>query len=51
MRESCCVALRISLLFIACLVALNGSLMAFIRDINLSLAALKLELGFQKAEE
>ena len=40
----------ISLLFIACLVALSGSLVAFIRDINLSLVALKLELGYPKAE-
>jgi hypothetical protein len=38
--------LLISLLFIACLVALSGSLVAFIRDINLSLVALKLELGY-----
>jgi hypothetical protein len=35
----------ISLLFIACMVALSGSLVAFIRDINLSLVALRLELG------
>jgi hypothetical protein len=40
--------LLISLLFIACLVALSGSLAAFIRDINLSLVALKLELGYEK---
>ncbi len=39
------VGLLISLLFIACMVALSGSLAAFIRDINLSLGALKLELG------
>lgn len=37
----------IILLFSACIVALSGSLVAFIRDINLSLAALKLELGHQ----
>ena len=37
--------LLVSLLFIACLVALSGSLVAFIRDINLSLVALRLELG------
>ena len=43
------VGLLISLLFIACMVALSGSLVAFIRDINLSLVALKLELGFRKA--
>jgi hypothetical protein len=39
------VGLLISLLFIACMLALSGSLVAFIRDINLSLGALKLELG------
>ena len=43
--------LLISLLFIACLVALSGSLVAFIRDMNLSLGALKLELGDEKAED
>ena len=43
--------LLISLLFIVCMVALSGSLVAFIRDINLSLVALRLELGLQKAEE
>ncbi len=37
--------LLISLLFIACLAALCSSLVAFIRDINLSLGALKLELA------
>ena len=42
------VGLLISLLFIACMVSLSGSLMAFIRDINLSLGALKLELGYQE---
>jgi hypothetical protein len=42
------VGLLISLLFIACMVALSGSLVVFIRDINLSLGALKLELGHQK---
>ena len=45
------VGLLISLLFIACMVALSGSLVAFIRDINLSLGALKLELGHQQAGE
>jgi hypothetical protein len=44
------VGLLISLLFIGCMVALSGSLVAFIRDINLSLGALKLELQFQKTE-
>jgi hypothetical protein len=34
-----------SLIFIACMVSLIASLIAFIRDINLSLRALKLELG------
>ena len=43
--------LLISLLFIACLVALSGSLTAFIRDINLSLVALKLELGHEKPRD
>jgi hypothetical protein len=42
------VGLLISLLFIACMVSLSGSLVAFIRDINLSLGALKLELGYEK---
>jgi hypothetical protein len=41
------VGLLISLLFIACMVTVSGSLVAFIRDINLSLAALKLELEYQ----
>ena len=45
------VGLLISLLFIACMVALSGSLVAFIRDMNLSLGALRLELGLQKAKE
>ena len=34
-----------SIIFIACMVSLIASLVAFIRDINLSLHALKLELG------
>ena len=37
----------IILLFIACMASLSGSLVAFIRDINLSLVALKLELGYE----
>ncbi len=45
------VGLLISLLFIACMAMLSGSLVAFIRDINLSLGALKLELGFRKPKE
>ena len=44
------VGLLISLLFIACMLALSGSLVTFIRDINLSLGALKLELGYRKAD-
>ncbi len=43
------VGLLISLLFIACMMALSGCLVAFIRDINLSLGALKLELGYQQS--
>ena len=35
----------VSLIFIACMVSLIASLVAFIRDINLSLLALKMELG------
>jgi multidrug efflux pump subunit AcrB len=35
----------VSVIFIVCMVSLIGSLVAFIRDINLSLRALKLELG------
>jgi uncharacterized SAM-binding protein YcdF (DUF218 family) len=38
--------LLISLLFICCLLALIVSLGAFLRDIHLSLVALKLELGY-----
>ena len=34
-----------SIIFIACMVSLIASLVAFIRDINLSLRALRLELG------
>ena len=44
------VGLVLSLLFIACMVALSGSLVAFIRYINLSLGALKLELEYQKTD-
>jgi hypothetical protein len=43
------VGLLISLLFIFCMASLSGSLVAFIRDINLSLGALKLELGYRNA--
>jgi len=35
----------VSFIFIACMISLIASLVAFIRDINLSLRALKLELG------
>ena len=42
--------LLLSLLFIACMVLLSGSLVAFIRDMNLSLGALKLELGHRQPE-
>ena len=45
------VGLLISLLFIACMVSLSGSLVAFIRDMNLSLGALKLELGSREAAD
>ena len=38
----------IAALFIACMVSLIVSLTAFIRDIHVSLVALKLELGYQK---
>jgi multidrug efflux pump subunit AcrB len=37
--------LLVSLIFIACMISLIASLVTFIRDINLSLRALKLELG------
>jgi hypothetical protein len=37
--------LLVSLIFVACMISLIASLVAFIRDINLSLLALKLELG------
>jgi Protein of unknown function (DUF2721) len=37
--------LLVSVIFIGCMVSLVASLVAFIRDINLSLRALKLELG------
>ena len=42
------VGLLISVLFIACMVSLIGSLGAFIWDLNLSLGALKLEVEYQK---
>ncbi|MFO1487098.1 MAG: DUF2721 domain-containing protein [Verrucomicrobiota bacterium] len=40
-------AVPISLIFICCLTSLIGSLVAFIMDIQLSLKALKLELGHE----
>jgi hypothetical protein len=43
--------LLISVLFICCMASLIGSLGAFIRDINVSLAALKLELEHQKPKD
>jgi len=39
------VGIAVVVLFISCMGCLIGSLVAFLRDINLSLAALKLELG------
>jgi hypothetical protein len=42
------VGLMIALLFIACMVCLIVSLIAFMRDIQLSLQALKLELGVEE---
>jgi hypothetical protein len=40
--------IALSVLFIACMVSLSGSLVAFIRDVNVSLVALKLELGYRQ---
>jgi hypothetical protein len=45
------VAWLISLLFIGCMLSLIFCLGAFLRDINLSLAALKLELAHHKPKE
>jgi len=42
---NCQSGLLVSVVFIACMISLIASLVAFIRDINLSLRALKLELG------
>ena len=39
------VGLLITLLFVACVLSVSASLVAFIREVNLSLAALKLELA------
>jgi uncharacterized membrane protein len=39
----------ISLLFIGCMVCLIGSMVAFLRDVNQSLVALRLELEKQKS--
>jgi len=43
-------AIPVSVIFIACMVALFASLVAFICDINLSLHALKLELENAKVD-
>jgi hypothetical protein len=43
--------LLISVLFMGCMASLIGSLGAFIRDINLSLGALKMELGHQSPQD
>lgn len=40
--------LLVAVLFIACMGALIGSLVAFLRDVHLSLAALKLELAARR---
>ena len=45
------VAILISLLFIGSMASLIVSLGAFIRDLNLSLMALKMELGHQEPED
>jgi len=42
-------ALLVAVLFIACMGALIGSLVAFLRDVHLSLAALKLELAARRS--
>jgi len=44
------VGVLIILLFIGCMASVIVSLVAFIRDIQLSLQALKLELGYEEAE-
>lgn len=43
--------LLVAILFIACMGALIGSLVAFLRDVHLSLAALKLELAARRQGE
>jgi len=48
LKKDC--GLAISMIFIACLSSLIGSLIAFIYDIHLSLAALRLELSQVKAD-
>ena len=45
------VGLLISLLFIGSMLSLIGSLVAFIRDLHVSLMALKLELGYPGPQE
>ncbi len=42
------ISLLLIVLFICCMLSLIVSLAAFLRDIHLSLEALKLELGYQK---
>ena len=44
-------AMLVSIIFIACMASLFASLVAFIRDINLSLHALKLELENVKPDD
>ena len=39
------IALPVVALFVSCLTALIGSLVLFIRDVNVSLKALRLEVG------
>jgi hypothetical protein len=48
LKKDC--GLTISVIFIACLSSLIGSLIAFIYDIHLSLTALRLELSHVKAD-
>lgn len=42
--------LFISVLFIGCMLALIGSMLAFLKDIHVSLVALKLELGLSQPQ-
>ena len=45
------IAIALSALFMACMASLIASILVFLRDINLSLAALKLELKAQRDRE